>query len=33
MLTTRFVPGAPNWLDLGVPDIDAAAAFYSALFS
>ncbi|MFF3002303.1 VOC family protein [Kitasatospora sp. NPDC057940] len=32
MLTTRFVPGAPNWIDLGVPDVDAAAAFYSALF-
>ncbi|MEU7636664.1 MULTISPECIES: VOC family protein [unclassified Streptomyces] len=32
MLTTRYVPGSPNWLDLGAPDIDAAAAFYSAVF-
>jgi uncharacterized protein len=32
MLTTTFVPGAPNWLDLGAPDTDAAAAFYGALF-
>ncbi|WP_438489126.1 VOC family protein [Streptomyces sp. S186] len=31
MLTTNFVPGAPNWLDLGAPDVDAAAAFYSAV--
>ncbi|MCK7624844.1 VOC family protein [Streptomyces sp. RS10V-4] len=32
MLTTRYVPGAPNWLDLGAPDVDAAAAFYAAVF-
>ncbi|KAA6223251.1 VOC family protein [Streptomyces albofaciens JCM 4342] len=32
MLTTQYVPGAPNWLDLGAPDIDAAAAFYGAVF-
>ncbi|MFH8348962.1 VOC family protein [Streptomyces sp. NPDC018045] len=32
MLTTRYVPGAPNWLDLGAPDIDAAAAFYGDVF-
>ena len=32
MLTTEYVPGAPNWVDLGTPDIDAAAAFYGALF-
>uniref|UniRef100_A0AAU2VKB4 VOC family protein n=1 Tax=Streptomyces sp. NBC_00008 TaxID=2903610 RepID=A0AAU2VKB4_9ACTN len=32
MLTTRFVDGAPNWLDLGTPDLDGAAAFYTALF-
>ncbi|MET9734165.1 VOC family protein [Streptomyces sp. NPDC006458] len=32
MLTTRFVHGAPNWLDVGTPDIDAAAAFYGGLF-
>ncbi|WP_190021364.1 VOC family protein [Streptomyces hiroshimensis] len=31
MLTTTYVPGAPNWLDLGSPDIDASAAFYSAV--
>ncbi|GHF13103.1 MULTISPECIES: VOC family protein [Streptomyces] len=32
MLTTDFVTGSPNWLDLGSPDIDAAAAFYGAVF-
>ncbi|MGI5404580.1 VOC family protein [Streptomyces sp. CA-135486] len=32
MLTTTYVPGAPNWLDLGTPDVEAAAAFYGALF-
>ncbi|MFD9224236.1 VOC family protein [Streptomyces sp. NPDC060064] len=32
MLTTTYVTGSPNWLDLGSPDIDAAAAFYGALF-
>lgn len=32
MLTTRYVTGAPNWIDLGTPDIDAAAAFYGGLF-
>ena len=32
MLTTSYVPGAPNWLDLGSPDTDAAAAFYAAVF-
>ncbi|MCF4135783.1 VOC family protein [Streptomyces sp. Tue 6430] len=32
MLTTRFVDGAPNWLDIGTSDIDRAAAFYHALF-
>ncbi|MER8182320.1 VOC family protein [Kitasatospora sp. NPDC094015] len=32
MLTTRFVPGSPCWLDLGAPDIAAATAFYSAVF-
>jgi predicted enzyme related to lactoylglutathione lyase len=32
MLSTNFVPGAPNWVDLGVPDVDAAAAFYGAVF-
>jgi uncharacterized protein len=32
MLTTNFVPGAPIWVDLGTPDVDAAAAFYHAVF-
>ncbi|MFE1799750.1 VOC family protein [Streptomyces sp. NPDC059517] len=32
MLTTRFVTGAPNWLDLGTPDIDGATSFYRGLF-
>lgn len=32
MLSTTYVPGAPNWLDLGVPDVDVAAAFYGGVF-
>ena len=32
MLTTNYLPGAPNWVDLGTPDIDAAVRFYGALF-
>jgi predicted enzyme related to lactoylglutathione lyase len=32
MLTTRFVDGAPNWIDVGTPDIDGAASFYGGLF-
>ncbi|NUL06391.1 VOC family protein [Streptomyces lunaelactis] len=32
MLTTRYVPGAPNWIDLGTPDVEAATAFYGAVF-
>ncbi|MFH8623539.1 VOC family protein [Streptomyces vietnamensis] len=32
MLTTAFVPGAPCWLDLGAPDVPAAAAFYGGAF-
>ncbi|MFE1318364.1 VOC family protein [Kitasatospora phosalacinea] len=28
MITTDFVPGSPCWLDLGAPDVSAAAAFY-----
>jgi len=28
----RYAPGTPSWVDLGSPDIDASAAFYSALF-
>ncbi|MEV3932512.1 MULTISPECIES: VOC family protein [unclassified Streptomyces] len=27
-----FVTGAPNWIDLGTPDIDAATTFYDGLF-
>lgn len=30
MLSTDFPVGAPNWVDLGVPDVSAAAAFYRA---
>ncbi|MFJ3223424.1 VOC family protein [Streptomyces sp. NPDC086783] len=32
MLTTRFVDGAPNWVDVGTPDIDGATSFYGSLF-
>ncbi|GAA3104335.1 VOC family protein [Streptosporangium carneum] len=32
MLTTDYVPGAPNWIDLGSPDVEASAAFYGSLF-
>ncbi|MCT4353229.1 VOC family protein [Streptomyces sp. Je 1-79] len=32
MLTTRFVTGSPNWIDLGTPDIDRAAGFYHGVF-
>jgi len=32
MLTNDYVPGAPNWIDLGSRDTEAAAAFYKALF-
>ncbi|WP_175410873.1 VOC family protein [Streptomyces sp. TRM64462] len=32
MLTTRFVTGAPNWVDLGTPDLEGARSFYGALF-
>ncbi|MFF7236503.1 VOC family protein [Streptomyces collinus] len=32
MLTTRFVDGAPNWLDVATPDLDGALAFYGGLF-
>jgi uncharacterized protein len=28
LLTTDFVPGAPNWIDLGSPDVVATAEFY-----
>lgn len=29
---TSYEPGIPCWVDLGTPDIDAAAAFYAGLF-
>jgi predicted enzyme related to lactoylglutathione lyase len=32
MLTTRFVNGAPNWIDVGTSDIDGAISFYGGLF-
>ncbi|MFF7333120.1 VOC family protein [Streptomyces sp. NPDC008150] len=32
MLTTRFVNGAPNWLDVDTPDVEGAASFYGGLF-
>ncbi|MFJ9038454.1 VOC family protein [Streptomyces sp. NPDC102406] len=31
MITTNFVNGSPNWLDLGTPDLEAAAAFYGGV--
>ncbi|HEV2954064.1 MAG TPA: VOC family protein [Candidatus Dormibacteraeota bacterium] len=27
-----YKPGTPSWVDLGTPDVDASAKFYSALF-
>ncbi|WP_156725489.1 VOC family protein [Streptomyces apocyni] len=32
MITTDFVPGSPSWIDLGAPDVQAAARFYGAVF-
>ncbi|MGW2783716.1 VOC family protein [Streptomyces populi] len=32
MLTTRFIDGAPNWLDVGTSDIEGALAFYEGVF-
>ncbi|MEV3987949.1 VOC family protein [Streptomyces sp. NPDC049837] len=32
MLTTRYLTGSPNWVDLGTPDLQGAEAFYGALF-
>jgi uncharacterized protein len=29
---TSYTPGTPCWVELGTPDIDAAAAFYGDLF-
>ncbi|MGW7451235.1 VOC family protein [Streptomyces sp. NPDC054787] len=31
MITTDFAPGSPCWIDLGSPDVRAAAAFYGAV--
>lgn len=31
MITTDFVIGSPCWLDLGAPDVGAAASFYSSV--
>ncbi|MFC8393231.1 VOC family protein [Streptomyces sp. NPDC057238] len=32
MLTTRFVDGAPDWIDVGTSDMEGAARFYGGLF-
>ncbi|WP_405582608.1 VOC family protein [Streptomyces sp. NBC_01190] len=32
MLTNDYAPGAPNWVDLGSRDTEAAAAYYRSLF-
>lgn len=32
MEKTSYAPGTPSWVDIGVPDMDAAVAFYGALF-
>ncbi|MBO3752814.1 VOC family protein [Streptosporangiaceae bacterium NEAU-GS5] len=32
MLTTDYVLGVPNWLDLGSPDVEGSAAFYTGVF-
>lgn len=32
MEMTSYAPGTPSWVDIGVPDIAAAAAFYADLF-
>lgn len=31
-IRSSYAPGAPSWIDLAVPDLDAATAYYSALF-
>ncbi|MEG3627878.1 VOC family protein [Streptomyces poriticola] len=31
MITTDFAPGSPCWLDLGAPDVRAAADFYGTV--
>ncbi|MEU6889701.1 VOC family protein [Streptomyces viridosporus] len=32
MLTTRFVDGAPNWIDVGTSDVEGTTSFYGGLF-
>ncbi|CAL9363577.1 VOC family protein [Streptomyces sp. enrichment culture] len=32
MLTTRFVDGAPDWIEVATPDTDGATSFYGRLF-
>ncbi|WP_426574955.1 VOC family protein [Aquihabitans sp. McL0605] len=32
MKMTSYEPGTPSWVDIGVPDMDAAVAFYGGLF-
>jgi uncharacterized protein len=32
MLSPGFVTGAPNWIDLGTPDLEGATTFYHGLF-
>ncbi|WP_336317974.1 VOC family protein [Streptomyces lavendofoliae] len=32
MITTDFAPGSPCWIDLGAPDVPAAADFYGSVF-
>ncbi|MEW2066732.1 VOC family protein [Streptomyces sp. NPDC007346] len=32
MLNPAFPDGAPNWVDLGTPDVEGAATFYGGLF-
>ena len=32
MQIDRYAPGTPSWADIGVPDMDAAMAFYGGLF-
>ncbi|HKB51381.1 MAG TPA: VOC family protein [Solirubrobacterales bacterium] len=29
---TTYTPGTPSWVDLGTPDLEASADFYTALF-
>lgn len=32
MEISSYKPGTPSWVDIGVPDMDAAVAFYGGLF-